>query len=140
MFVKYNVVESCKIRRQRGPLIWPLATTEFDTLIYHDARGHYPEFASLGGVKQAANGNGPDILAPMIRAVVQSRLLTNNYRAKSDPYSTSGFADDRLDVGLASLRNLEVLPLRPLSFLPSFLFLFFTLVKFSLAYANCARH
>ncbi|OAD56744.1 hypothetical protein WN48_02936 [Eufriesea mexicana] len=88
---------------QCGPLIWPIATAEFGTLIYHDARGHYPEFASLGEVKQAANGNGPDILAPMIRAVVQSRLLTNNYRAKSDPYSTSGFADDRLDVGLASL-------------------------------------
>lgn len=64
-------------------------------MIYRDARGHHPEFAGLGGVKQAANSNGPDILAPMIRAVVQSRLLTNNYRAMSDPYSASGFPDDR---------------------------------------------
>lgn len=54
--------------------------------------------ANLDVVKQA-NGNGPDILAPMIRAVVQTRLPTNNYRAKSDPYNTaSGFADEQFQV------------------------------------------
>lgn len=55
--------------------------------------------ANLSLVKQAANGNGPDILAPMIRAVVQTRLSTNNYRAKSDPYNTaSGSADEQFEV------------------------------------------
>lgn len=112
-----------------------------DTLIYHDARAHRSEYAYLGEVKQAANGNGPDILAPTIRTVVQSRLLTNNQRAKSDPYSTSGFADDRLEVGMASLRNLELL--RPFSFFTFLLFPFFSsylLVKFSSTFVNCREH
>lgn len=112
-----------------------------DTLIYHDARGHRSEHAYLAEVKQADNGNGPDILAPTIQTVVQSRLLTNNQRAKSDPYSTSGFADDRLEVGMANLRNLELLhPSSFFTFLLFPLFSFYLLVKFSLTFVNCREH
>ena len=85
------------------------------------------KYGNLGGVKQAANSNGPDILAPIIRAVVQSRLLTNNQCAKFDPYNTSGFADKRLKVGMASLRNLELFCRFLLHFFSFLLFSYFLL-------------